>query len=200
MTHQWRSGLSLGVATLIAIVLIATVHWQTRAPIEKSQRLWSLEQLSAVLPEGQYDNNPVDTLRFRNDSGSAGSPLAVYTAYKEKQAVAFVMEALAPDGYSGDIRLLLGIDVQGNITGVRVIQHRETPGLGDDIDLRKSDWVLSFNGQSLKATAASDWNVKQSGGQFDAFTGATITPRAVITAIHQTLIWFDANYEWMVES
>jgi electron transport complex protein RnfG len=105
-----------------------------------------------------------------------------------------ILQAVAPEGYGGSINLLVGIDSQGAITGVRVIPpHFETPGLGDAVEVQKSPWILSFNGKSLANTPESRWWVKKDGGEFDAFTGATITPRAVVDAVYKALQYFDAN-------
>lgn len=103
------------------------------------------------------------------------------------------MPVVAPDGYSGNINLLVGIDMSGAILGVRVTSHRETPGLGDQIELKKSDWIKSFNGRTLGSPPHSEWNVKKNGGEFDQFTGATITPRAVVKAVQKALIYFREN-------
>src|SRR5690606_7665772 len=99
------------------------------------------------------------------------------------------------DGYSGTIRLLVGIDAEGRLTGVRVLQHNETPGLGDKVELRKDDWILGFDGLSLRNPVASGWQVKKDGGDFDQFVGATITPRAVVAAVYNALQFFDLNRE-----
>jgi electron transport complex protein RnfG len=112
----------------------------------------------------------------------------VYRARMGNQPTGMVVQATAPDGYGGAIRLLIGVDQDGTLTGVRMIPpHNETPGLGDNIDIRKSDWITGFDGQSLSNTDDSDCAVRKDGGKFDAFTGATITPRAVVGAVHRTL-------------
>ncbi|HCE41269.1 MAG TPA: electron transport complex subunit RsxG, partial [Alcanivorax sp.] len=105
-----------------------------------------------------------------------------------------VLEATAPDGYGGAINLIVGVDMDGRVLGVRAVPpHNETPGLGDKIERRKSDWILSFNGKSLDNPAPDGWAVKKDGGRFDSFTGATITPRAVVTAVHRALRYFNAH-------
>ena len=152
--------------------------------IEDTQR-----QLVQVLPETLYDNVPSQeeiTLTmdnkpvhfFRARQGGVGSGVALFAE---------------TTGYSGVIRLLLGIDANGSITGVRVLSHTETPGLGDAIDLSKSQWVLSFNGKSLQQPNEKGWHVKKDGGQFDSFTGATITPRAVVKGVHEALQLFQRH-------
>ncbi|NCB56733.1 MAG: electron transport complex subunit RsxG [Gammaproteobacteria bacterium] len=152
--------------------------------IEDTQR-----QLVQVLPESLYDNMPSQeeiTLTldgkpvhfFRARKGGAGSGVALFAE---------------TSGYSGVIRILLGIDANGSLTGVRVLSHTETPGLGDAIDLNKSQWVLSFNGKSLQQPDEKGWHVKKDGGQFDSFTGATITPRAVVKGVHEALQLFQRH-------
>ena len=109
------------------------------------------------------------------------------------EVVGVILPATARDGYSGDIRLLVGVDKAGKLAGVRVLNHRETPGLGDKIELKKSDWVLSFNGRSLQDPTPENWAVTKDGGEFDAFTGATVTPRAVVESVRDTLRFTDEN-------
>lgn len=194
-----NSGSTLAIATLAAIVVIAITQALTLKPITRAKDQWNLEQLEAVLPSGKFDIDLLDSIRYRTISYQGKSEkLAVHTIKEGDQPTAFVLEILTPYGYSGDIRLLLGIKRDGTITGVRVVEHRETPGLGDDIDHRKSDWITAFEGQSL-AMSSANWKIKKDGGQFDSFTGATITPRAVVNAIHQALIWYEKHSEWMIE-
>ena len=117
-----------------------------------------------------------------------------YRAFDAQNNVAGVLlPVVAPDGYTEAIRLIVGIDPNGRLIGVRVTKHKETPGLGDAVELSKSDWVLSFNGTSLKAPIESEWAVKKDGGAFDQLTGATITPRAIVSAVKRTLTFFEQN-------
>jgi len=111
----------------------------------------------------------------------------------------FILPAVAPDGYSGNIGMLVGMDTQGNLLGVRVVEHRETPGLGDKVDTQKSDWILQFTGLSLENPDENQWFVRKDGGQFDAFTGATITPRAVVNMIKTTLVNFRDNTDELIK-
>jgi electron transport complex protein RnfG len=125
--------------------------------------------------------------------------LPAYLAYKDNQPVAIAIEAIAPNGYNGAIKLIIGVDNTGQVLGVRTLSHQETPGLGDKIDLRKSDWVTRFNGQRYIANS-SDWKVKKDGGQFDQFTGATITPRAYVKAINNALKFVDQHRQALYQS
>jgi electron transport complex protein RnfG len=119
----------------------------------------------------------------------------VYRVYADGAPVAALFVVRAPDGFAGPIRLLVGIDASGAITGIRVLEHHETPGLGDLIDADKSDWIFQFDGRSLGAPPVRRWAIKRDGGEFDQLTGASITPRSVINAIRDTLIYFDGNRE-----
>ena len=110
-----------------------------------------------------------------------------------------MLETVAPDGYNGSIRLLVAINLDSTLAGVRVVQHRETPGLGDAIDAQRSDWILGFDGKSLTTPPRKDWKVKRDGGDFDQFTGATITPRAVVKAVKKALLYFQANGHGLFE-
>ncbi|MBE9559884.1 MAG: electron transport complex subunit RsxG, partial [Proteobacteria bacterium] len=116
-----------------------------------------------------------------------------YRARKNSQNVAVVFTSVAPNGYNGSIRLLVGINADGSLSGVRVVKHRETPGLGDVVEISRSDWILGFDNKSLSDPDTRGWKVKRDGGVFDQFTGATITPRAVVKAVHNALLYFDKN-------
>ncbi len=148
-----------------------------------------------LVPDGEFDNDIITDVIIVKKSWSAGiqTPLKIYRARKNGIPVAGIIEVVAPDGYNGSIHLLVGIDMDGTLTGVRVIAHRETPGLGDDIEADRSVWILQFNGLSLNNPGSEKWAVKRDGGVFDQFTGATITPRAVVKAIYRSLIFFSAN-------
>ena len=127
------------------------------------------------------------------DLTSSDKPLDIYIAKKEQRIVAVAYQIIAPDGYAGPIALMLGINIKGEILGVRIISHKETPGLGDKIEEKKDDWILSFDGLSSGNTKRDDWAVKKDGGRFDQFSGATITPRSVVKAIQRGLDFFDLH-------
>jgi electron transport complex protein RnfG len=134
------------------------------------------------------DNDMVtDLIRVREPALLGGAETTVYRGRKDGQPVALVLTPVAPDGYSGPIRLLVAVHRDGSLGGVRVLSHKETPGLGDRIEEEKSDWILGFSGRSLQDPAPSEWKVKKDGGAFDQFTGATITPRAIVKAVRKTL-------------
>jgi len=197
-----RSGILLGLIALLGTALLAAVNALTHERIIEQEKLRVLQQLNAVVPVASYNNDLLedrieitDEAFFRHPA-----PIAIYRARMDDQTVAALMIVTAPDGYNGDIRLLIGIDNNGTVLGVRVVSHRETPGLGDPIEIERSDWILGFNDKSLFNTQTSDWAVKRDGGEFDQFTGATISPRAVVRAVHNTLLYFKANQQALFET
>ncbi len=152
--------------------------------------------LAQVIPESIHDNNlATDTLTLKGDQGNE---VVVYMATKGGQVTGAAFETSSP-GYSGAIKVMLGVDPEGKILGTRVLAHKETPGLGDKIEVRKGDWILRFTGLSIGNPPLEKWKVKKDGGQFDQFAGATITPRAVVKAIREGLQFFDANKAKIME-
>lgn len=187
--HILQSAGLLGVVAMLGTVLLAGVNELTRERIAEQERRVVLRQLNEVLPAASYDNELHGDFILLDDPGYFGhrEPVKVYRARLEGRPVALIMNLVAPDGYNGDIRLLAGIYRDGTLSGVRVIAHRETPGLGDPIEAERSDWVLGFTGRSLRDPAPDRWAVRRDGGAFDQFTGATITPRAVVEAVQRAL-------------
>jgi electron transport complex protein RnfG len=158
--------------------------------------------LRQVLPDGTYDNDPLrDTLTVASDPGETGMPeTLVHVAKRNGEVTGVAYKAIAPDGYAGPITIIMGVDRNGAIQGVRVIAHTETPGLGDKIELGKSNWILSFDGKS-RETPEARFKVKKDGGDFDQFAGATITPRKVVKAVWHALGFFEKHKaEWFAHS
>ena len=120
-------------------------------------------------------------------------PVTVYRARKQGKPVALALTTFAPDGYNGTIKILVGINYNGSLAGIRIVSHHETPGLGDAIETDRSNWVYQFNNKSLVNPTPKKWGVKRDGGVFDQFTGATITPRAVVKAVYRSLLYYQAN-------
>ena len=177
---------------LIGTAMVAYTYDSTRERIAANERATLLRKLNRLIPPQSYDNALLqDTLQVQNETllGTA-DPVTVYRARMHGKPVALVIAAVAPDGYSGAIRLLVGINVDGSLSGVRVVAHRETPGLGDGIEEDRSDWILGFTGKSLQNPTLQGWAVKKDGGVFDQLTGATITPRAVVKAVRQALLYY----------
>jgi len=197
-----RSSLLLGLIALLGTALLAGVNGLTHERILDQEKRRVLQQLNAIVPTTLYNNDLLEDVIEIKDEVSFRHPAAVtvYRARMDDQPVAVMMLVTAPDGYNGDIRLLAGIDAGGTVLGVRVVSHRETPGLGDPIEAERSDWILGFANKSLRNPETGGWAVKRDGGQFDQFTGATISPRAVVRTIHNTLLYFAANRQMLFET
>lgn len=195
---------SMGIAALIlagfAIVgtgLVAITYFGTRDTIAEAQRKALEASLNQLVPAERYDNSVIDDQLEVLAPEALGSeqPVTVYRARKKGQPVALFATVVAPDGYSGPIQLLVGVYADGTLAGVRTLSHKETPGLGDRIEEKRSAWILGFAGRSLQNPKSSEWKVKKDGGVFDQFTGATITPRAVVKAIHTFLEYVQTHRE-----
>ena len=187
---------AIGTALVLGITFTAT-----REPIAESQRLAEEKALLEVIGNQSFDNDLIsDQIQLTADMAAQLNTEANARVIRNNgNIIGFILPAVAPDGYSGDIGLLVGIDIQGNLLGVRVVEHRETPGLGDKVDTQKSDWILQFAGLSLENPDENQWFVRKDGGQFDAFTGATITPRAVVNMIKTTLVNFRNHAEELIQ-
>lgn len=182
--------------------LVGLTFDSTDEIIAHNQQLTLLRKLNTLVPADKYDNDLLsDTLIIAGDDLlGTRSPSIVYRARKQDQPVAVVLAPIAPGGYNGSIDLLVGIYFDGTLAGVRVVKHRETPGLGDAVEAERSDWILRFNGKSLNDPVSKHWKVKRDGGDFDQFTGATITPRAVVSAVHSALLYFAKHRESLFAS
>lgn len=184
-----RTGAILLAFALIGTAALAWTFGLTHPAIVKSEQKEKLKLLNQVMPAVLYDNNLIASQRSLPPDDLLGTrqPSAAWMARKGGTAVGIVLEAIAPDGYSGDIGLLIGVASSGDVLGVRVTSHHETPGLGDYIDIAKSPWIKIFDHQSLAQPQAKLWKVKKDGGAFDSVAGATITPRAVVKAVRNAL-------------
>lgn len=195
-----RPGLLLALLAALGVGLLAGVHALTAERIATQERLVLIERLEQVLPQARYDNDPLGDARTIRAQDVLGHdrPVRIFRARLGDSVSAVVLETVAPDGYNGDIHLLIGIDRDGSVLGARVLKHRETPGLGDPIEARRSDWILDFTGRALGDPPLARWTVRPDGGEFDAFTGATITPRAVTRALARALVLFETRREqWL---
>lgn len=178
--------------TVIGTAILAFTFGQTKDTIRQSEEREKLRLISQILPANLYDNQVVrDTLKLKPDDllGTTEDSVA-YRARLHGKPTAVVLEAVAPEGYGGDINLLVAIRASGEIAGVRVVSDNETPGLGDYIEIAKSKWIRNFDGASLERYNDEDWHVKKDGGKFDYMAGATISPRAVVKAVHHALQYF----------
>jgi len=187
----YQSSLLGGFSTLAAALLMLGYN-STYEPIARRRADDLLESLAQVLPDSLHDNNLLDNAIVIDDSN--GKPLTIYRAMKDQHITGFAYRATA-QGYAGEISLMLGLRPDGELIGVRVLAHAETPGLGDKIEKNKSNWILGFNGRSLSNTSESEWHVKKDRGRFDQFSGATITPRGVVKAIHDGLVFFKQHHQ-----
>lgn len=192
----------LGIFALATAIALGVTYALTRENIAASQREVEAQALAAVIQSVPHDNDILeDSFAVPADGQSIlnVNQQLIHIARMNSEPVAFIFPTVAPDGYSGAIRMLVGIQADGEISGVRVTDHAETPGLGDKIDLRKSDWIRVFEGLSLKLLPDAAWAVRKDGGEFDAFTGATITPRAVVAQVKSTLDYFSDNRDRFID-
>ena len=179
----------------IGTLLLASLFDVTRAPIEASEKAARLSLFKEILPAQNYDNDLLASQVTIAPNVLLGNrlPSIANVAKQQQQTAGVILEAIAHDGYSGDIKLLIAIRADGSISGVRVLAHKETPGLGDYIDIAHGNWIKLFDNESLEKTAAEKWQVKKDGGQYDYMVGATITPRAVVKAVKQALQFYQQN-------
>jgi len=196
---EFQTGVLAGFA-LIASVLLGVTNCSTEGTIQRRLDEDLKKSLEEVVPAALYDNDMLqDTLIIPSAEYNIGAnETTVYIAKKSGQVSAVCFKFTAPDGYSGAINMIMGIDRDGNILGVRVLSHKETPGLGDKIEVAKSDWILNFVGRSLDNLAPAKWAVKKDGGEFDQFAGATITPRKSVQAIYRGLQLFKAHQAQLI--
>jgi electron transport complex protein RnfG len=190
-----RNGLLLGLFAVCATLALAGTYLLTRDEIAAQRRAAEARALKEILPDERHDNSLLDDTLAIEDASLLGlkQPRKAYVGRLDGEVVAVILPVVAPDGYSGSIELIVGVNRDGTIAGVRVVAHRETPGLGDQVDIRKSPWIRSFEGRSLGDPATERWTVKKDHGEFDQFTGATITPRAVVAAVKRSLEYFAAH-------
>jgi electron transport complex protein RnfG len=193
----WSAGIILAVIAAVCTTLVALTYSLTEVRIAENDRAWLEQSLQPALAGVVYDNNLLEsTLEIPLPHELPGNELVlVYRALLEDTPVAALFVVSALNGFSGPIKLLIGIDDRGAITAVRVLKHRETPGLGDFIDSSKSDWIDQFERKSLSAPDRALWALQRDGGKLDQVTGASITSRAVVKAVKETLLYFEANRE-----
>jgi electron transport complex protein RnfG len=183
------------IFSLVASAALSISYFLTKTPIEESDARAKRMFLNQVVPSNLYDNNLVkDTISVEpNPLIGNKKNIDIYRAKKNNQVVAVIIETIAPDGYSGEIKTLVGIGQKDKILGVRVITHKETPGLGDYIEVDKSHWIKNFNLKSLDEMGEKEWAVKKDGGDFDYVSGATITARAVVKSTYKSLLYVKEN-------
>ncbi|WP_157670315.1 electron transport complex subunit RsxG [Chitinibacter sp. GC72] len=198
MQNGVRGALTLLVFAVLFTALMAGTYALTKDIVANNEKVAKVALIAQVLPKGSFDNDiladaiaqdEVTKQRLNAEQGAQ-----IYLAKKGDQTDAVVIETIAPDGYSGKIKLLVGVAKDGSLLGVRVVAHKETPGLGDYIDAAKSAWILAFDGQSLTHPQPERWAVKKDGGDFDSMAGATISARAVVKAVKNTLLYVESQH------
>jgi electron transport complex protein RnfG len=201
-----RNAIGLAIFAVVTAGAIAVTQVMTADRIAYNIKAAEARALNQILPANSYDNDLLnDTMdvdsRFNQQLlGPLADNALIYRARNNGLVSAVILPAIAPDGYTTNIDLIVGINRDGSLAGVRVVAHRETPGLGDKIDTRKSDWILSFANKSLNNPTSEQWAVKKDGGDFDQFTGATITPRAVVRAVKRALMFFDMHKDLLLDN
>lgn len=195
-----KNGAMLAVFAVVTTALISLTYVGTRDRIETQQRTRLQALLNQIVAQDRYTNELYADCTLI-DANALGPTKAhrVYRARREGEPAALVLQTTAPNGYSGNIELVLGVDTSMTVLGVRTLEHQETPGLGDKIELAVSDWILSFTGKTYQPSNTKAWQVKKDGGQFDQFTGATITPRAVVGAVRLTLSYVQQHQKQLFD-
>ena len=192
-----KSGLTLATIGAICAALVSTTYLQTRDRIAANEKAWLEQSLEPALAGLIFDGGISESILIIPAPHELPGPddVVVYRVYSEDGPVAALFVVTARDGYAGPIRILIGVQYDGTVTGIRILKHRETPGLGDKIadTGSTSDWVFQFNGLSLGNPELERWELKRDGGQFDQLSGASVTPRAVLKATRETLIYFAAQ-------
>ena len=202
MKKMMLSATLLGLFAVAGTSLVALTYEGTKERIAHNERTTLLDSLHVLIPPAQADNDLYADRVEVTDQALLGTPdpVTVFRARKAGKPVAVVLTPVAPDGYGGEIKLLVAINYDGTLAGVRVVSHHETPGLGDKVEADRSDWILGFAGRSLENPADEKWKVKKDGGVFDQFTGATITPRAVVKAVHNALRYYQQHRDELFAS
>jgi electron transport complex protein RnfG len=184
------ASLILGTFAIIGVGLVSATYEATKTRIAYNERLSLLRKLQAVVPADTVDNDMItDRIVVHNPELLGSDSTYVYRGRKDGTPIAAVLTPVVPDGYSGPIKLLIAVRNDGSLGGVRVVSHKETPGLGDKIEEERSDWIYGFKDKSLENPPLDQWKVKRDGGQFDQFTGATITPRSIVKSVKNALLF-----------
>lgn len=184
-----KNGLRLSMFALACTGLIVATDYSTRDTILLQQQTLKQQILGLMLPAGSYDNDLTSSCHTLTTPYLGNTkPHPIYIARKNNEVSGYIIESVAPDGYSGSIRILSGVNVHGEIERVEILEHHETPGLGDKIDRNKGNWLDGFTHKKLQSETDISWAVKKDGGQFDSFTGASITPRAIVKQLKNVLL------------
>lgn len=195
------SALVLALFAMAGTFFVSFTFDNTVDRIKENKRIALLKSIHVLVPPTAHDNDVfTDIIKVQNkDLLGSVKPVNVYRVRKNNSPVAVVINSTAPDGYSGNIELLVAVNYNGTLAGVRVAHHKETPGLGDAIEAKRSDWITKFKNRSLANPDKKGWAVKRDGGEFDQFTGATITPRAIVKAVYNTLRYYKEYRDTLYE-
>ncbi|MDH5601985.1 MAG: electron transport complex subunit RsxG [Gammaproteobacteria bacterium] len=195
------SAIVLAVFAVIGTFFVSFTYDNTIDKINENKRIALLKAFHVLIPPAAHDNDIFnDIIRVTNkDLLGSNKAVNIYRARKDNKPVAVIINSVAPGGYSGNIELLVAINYAGTLEGVRVVHHKETPGLGDAIEENRSDWITRFKDKSLTNPDKKGWAVKRDGGEFDQFTGATITPRAIVKAVYNTLRYYNEHRDTLYE-
>lgn len=195
-----RTAAILFVFVIVFTALLSSAYKWTKPAIEASALAEKMKLLNEVLPADAYDNDLLNDSLLLPATAELGlkESTTLYRARKAGQPSALIFEAAAPDGYAGRIKLLIALEASGRVAGVRVTQHKETPGLGDYIEPKKDKnkerpWISQFSGLSMAETPEKAWRVRKDGGQIDYYAGATVSPRAIAKAVHKAVRWADTE-------
>ena len=191
----------LAFFAIACTLAVALINEFTKDIIKVQEQQQLLKTLHTIIDSSRYDNNIAnDCVKISSPELGSEKENIAYIARKDNQVVAVAITSTAPEGYNGNIDFIIAINIDGSVSGVRVLKHQETPGLGDKIEEKKSDWITSFNGKSMISAEDSRWAVTKDNGVFDQFTGATITPRALIKGIKSTINYFNTHKEYFLTS
>jgi len=190
-----KTGATLAIIAAICTALVAATYQLTRERIVANEKAMLEQALQPALSDVFYEGSVSESLLLMQPPHDLpGNDAAlIYRVYAQNKPVAALFAVTARDGFAGLIRILVGVEFDGTVTGVRILRHRETPGLGDKIESARSDWIFQFDGRSMGNPEITGWAIHNDGGEFDQLTGASVTPRAVIGAIRDTLLYFDAH-------
>ena len=202
LTAIRNSALGLSIFAVITSGAIALTQVSTKAQIDINEREARAKALYEIVPKESIDNNLLeDSIAIDAPTLTASTqPIEVFRARRDGRVVTVIIPVTAPDGYTGNINMIVGINADESVAGVRVLAHKETPGLGDKVELKKSSWLLAFDGQRYEGDDDPSWAVKKDGGRFDQFTGATITPRAVVNATARAIHYFREHKTALLET
>ena len=201
-----RNAVGLGLFAIVTAGAIAAAQVGTHDMIDHNMRMAEARALNEIVPADQYNNDllsdviTIDSQYNQQLLGPLPEGSQIHIARNDGIPRTLILPVVAPDGYTMEIGMLVGVNVDGTIAGVRVVSHRETPGLGDRIELKKSKWILAFDGKSLGNPGEDQWGVRKDGGVFDQFTGATITPRAVTGAVKHALMFFETHKQKLLDA